>query len=299
MWQASCARCASVVSRSSQEFSPGAWIDWIKITRAPNLVNDVGARAEQGRVLRCRPWIATGPRHDGRHRRVARIPARRRGRVVRVDARARAVVVRSTDELARHFPSRSLCVRLVTCVARRRKRRVDPRRRARRRQRRERLRFGERRERRIDHRDATLLQHGPRILRARRQALRRERCRVSFARRESKSLRLEFRGGPREERRERRAHLRRNELRTNLGGARVDRAERSHREQRGADHHGAIDDERHGRRAATPTRRRSRTSLRIRGSRRHRRGRRSTNICSSTSRTNGARAAAPHGAIRT
>jgi len=64
MWEASCARCGSVVSRSSQEFSPGGWIDWIKITRAPGLV-DVGARVEQGRVLRCRPWIATGPDMTG------------------------------------------------------------------------------------------------------------------------------------------------------------------------------------------------------------------------------------------
>ena len=57
MWQATCLRCSSQLERSSNEFAPGGWADYLVIRRA-STATDLGAQVNQ--VYRCRPLIPLG-----------------------------------------------------------------------------------------------------------------------------------------------------------------------------------------------------------------------------------------------
>ncbi|GAC1394806.1 MAG: hypothetical protein NVSMB47_04550 [Polyangiales bacterium] len=64
MWQGTCGRCGSGVERSSNEFAPGGWVDYLSIRRAKGLV-DVGAPIEGGRVFRATGFQSPGPGMEG------------------------------------------------------------------------------------------------------------------------------------------------------------------------------------------------------------------------------------------
>jgi hypothetical protein len=64
MYAADCTVCGSRVERSSVEFGPGGWADFLVIRRGPSLT-ELGAPIEAGRVLRARPFRPAGPGMEG------------------------------------------------------------------------------------------------------------------------------------------------------------------------------------------------------------------------------------------
>jgi hypothetical protein len=64
MYQAECGICASEVRRSSNEYAPGGWVQYLVIRRVKGL-SDIGASVEHGRVFRPRPLVAAGPGMTG------------------------------------------------------------------------------------------------------------------------------------------------------------------------------------------------------------------------------------------
>jgi len=64
MWKARCAKCGSGVARSSNEFAPGGWIDYLVFERAKGLI-ELGARVEKGLVLRASGFREVAPAMGG------------------------------------------------------------------------------------------------------------------------------------------------------------------------------------------------------------------------------------------
>jgi hypothetical protein len=62
-WEAFCVRCGSAARFSANEFSPGAWIEYLVVTRAAG-VRDRGAPAGN-LVYRTGAWISPGPAMAG------------------------------------------------------------------------------------------------------------------------------------------------------------------------------------------------------------------------------------------
>jgi hypothetical protein len=73
MYEAECGTCGSNVERSSNEFAPGAWAQYLVVRRLKGLI-DLGANVEHGRVYRPRPLIALGPGMTGMQKAAAAYP---------------------------------------------------------------------------------------------------------------------------------------------------------------------------------------------------------------------------------